>query len=79
MSAIRVADYMELNHFFCPVIFQFYSKESFLKVMDKIAEKHDATDAQVAINWVRSHDFAGTALVVAGSLVKIVNFRRTAS
>ena len=49
--------------------YNYYTEPNFskiqelLKVMDKIAEKHDATDAQVAINWVRSHDFAGTALV----------------
>ena len=49
MSAIRVADYMELNHFFYPVIFQFYSKESFLKVMDKNSTYEDYDSSRLAI------------------------------
>ncbi len=49
--------------------YNYYTEPNFskiqelLKVMDTIAEKHGATDAQVAINWVRAHEFAGTALV----------------
>ena len=47
------------------------SFEELVKIMDKIAAEHEATPAQVALQWTAARDFVSTCLVGAQTRDKV--------